>query len=150
MTNDATTRIEPALDASTVDVERLEDLAHLRHWQAERHRPEDDVQILAAVLEVFQDRIDQRRVPERAPQQPEVPLVQLDPERLTLEMLQPSMPEEAIPVLADPGPDGRLTQVPAGLLALDPLEPLGLFLTALVQTQPGFGDEVDRGRNATI
>ena len=66
-----------------------------------------------------------------------IALIELDPERLALEMLEPAMPQEAVPVLADPGSDRRLAQVAPGFLALDPLEPLGFLFAALVQTQTG-------------
>ena len=59
-----TSRVEAALDPPAIDVERLEDLQHFVHGEAELHRPEDDVEVFAAVLEVFQDRIDQRRAAE--------------------------------------------------------------------------------------
>jgi hypothetical protein len=48
-------------------------------------------------------------------------------------------------MLADPGSDSRLSQVAPGLLALDPLETLSFFLTALMQTHPALGDEGDEG-----
>ncbi len=105
-------------------------------------RPEDDVEVLTAVLEVVDDRIDQRRRLERRSQQSEIALVELDPERLALEMFEPAMSQEPIPVLADPPANGRLTQIAAGLFTFDPLVPLRFFFPTSMETHPGFGGKL--------
>ncbi len=51
------------------------------------------------------------------------------------------MPQESIPVPPDPSPDGCFAQVATGFLAFDPLEPLRLFLAALVETHPSRSGE---------
>src|SRR4051812_36603773 len=118
----ASTWIKPTFDATAVDVERLEDFEDLIHGQTLIDRPEDNVEVFAAVFEVFEDGIDQWGSPEIRRQKPKIPLIQLDPECLTLEMLKPSMPQETIPMFSDPGAYRRFAQVPARLLTLDPLE----------------------------
>src|SRR5262249_20015109 len=65
---------------------------------------------------------------ELALEQAEVAAVQLDPEAFTLQVLQPAGPQVAPPVTLHPASDGRLAEVAAGLLALDPLETEGLLL----------------------
>ena len=63
-------------------------------------------------------------------------MVELDPEGPALEVFEPAFAEEAVPVLADPAADGPLAEVAAGLLALDPLVPLGLDGPPIVDAQP--------------
>ena len=54
-------RIKPAFDPAAIDVESQQNLQHVVHRQAVLEGPEDDIQVLAAVLEVFHDGIDQGR-----------------------------------------------------------------------------------------
>ena len=45
-------------------------------------------------------------------------------------MLEPAVAEKSIPVLANPEPDRMIAQISPFLLTLNPLEALGLLLTA--------------------
>ena len=63
---------------------------------------------------------------EVAPQEAEVAAVEFHPEGVALQMLQPACPQIPPPVVLDPVLDGPLAEVAAGLLALDPLEAVGL------------------------
>jgi hypothetical protein len=54
-------------------------------------------------------------------------------------MFEPAVPQKSIPVLADPPANGRLAQVAAGLLALNPLEPLRFLFAASMKAHPAFG-----------
>ena len=141
--------IEHAFEAGAVDVQGEQNLADLAHGYLVLERPLNDVEILAAVLEVIDDRVDQRRGLEGRSQQTEITMIELDPERLTLEVLEPAMSQEATPVLADPRPDGRLAQVTPRLLAFDPLELQGFFFGALLETHTTSGRVVHDGYRST-
>ena len=112
---------------------------NLAHGNVMPEGPLDDVEILAAVLQVVDNRVDQRRRLEGPAQEPEIALIELDPERIALEVLEPAVSQEAVPVLADPGADGCLTQVMPGFLTFDPLELQGFFFCALVETHAASG-----------
>ena len=107
--------------------------------------PLDDVEILAAVLQVIDDRVDQRRRLEGPSQEAEIVMIELDPERLALKMLEPAVPQEASPVLADPRADGRLTQIMPGFLTFNPFELQCFFFGALMETHTTSGRVVHDG-----
>src|SRR5262249_35023617 len=112
-----------------VDVEGFEDLDHRVHGDAPGVGPADDVEVLLAGFEAIEDAVqEQGVVTELALQQAEVAAVELDPEPLALEVLQPAGSQVAPPVVLHPPADGRLAQVAAGLLALDPLVAQRLLL----------------------
>ena len=54
-------------------------------------------------------------------------------------MLDPSLAEKPVPVLENPQLDRLVSQVPSFLLALNPLETLGFFLTKTLQAHLSFG-----------
>lgn len=54
--------------------------------------PEDDVEVFTAVLEMIENGINQRRSLESRSQKSKIPLVELNPERLALKMLEPAVP----------------------------------------------------------
>jgi len=64
-------------------------------------------------------------------------MIEFDPERPTLKVLEPTIPEEPVPMLADPTADGPLAQVSSGLLALDPLVTLGFDRATVVNAETG-------------
>ena len=104
-----------------------------------------------AILQMIDDRVDQRRRLERRSQNPEISMIELDPEGLALEMLQPAMSQKSAPVLADPRADGSLTQIMPCLLAFDPFVLQGFFFGALMQTHTTSGRVVHDGyRSSTL
>src|SRR5438477_6210904 len=124
-------------EPAAVDVECGEDLNDGVGRNAPGVGPADDVEVLLTRFETVQDAVQQQSlVLELALQQAEVAAVQLDPEALALEVLDPAGAQEAPPVTADPVPDGRFAQVVAGFLALNPLELLRFLLA--VHVNAGF------------
>jgi hypothetical protein len=138
-------RIELTLDPATVHIERFEDVQDLLHFILREVllSPEDDIKVLFQNLETVENGVDRGRVPEFPLKQTEILLLEFDPEGLTLKMLHPSVPEEPVPVLADPLLDRLVSQVPALLLAENPLETLGLLLPTLLQAQLSFGKHLE-------
>src|SRR3954467_14489664 len=137
-TGDQEVGTEAGLDPMPVDVQRLQDLQHLPPPARGRMpplAPAEDVQVLPAGPQPPQDLLQHLRAPELPLQQAEVPPIQLDPEDAALQVLDPTFPQEADPVVPDPVADGRLAQVVARLLALDPLVALGLGGGIVVQAQ---------------
>ena len=111
-----------------------QDVVDIAHGDLVLESPLNDVKVLAAVFEVLNDRVDQRRGLEGPAQEPEIALIELDPERLALKVLEPAVSQEPVPVLADPHANGHLAQVMPCLFTFDPLELQGFFFSALVQT----------------
>ena len=70
--------------------------------------------------------------------------------RSALEVLEPAFAEEPVPVVADPAADRPVAQVAAGLLALDPLVPLGLGLAPLVDAESDAGPDDFRSHGLTL
>ena len=68
----------------------------------------------------------------------EILFLKFNPAGLALEMLEPPVPEKAVPVLAEPLSDCMVTQVPARLLAQNPLVSLGFF-DRIVASSTDFG-----------
>jgi hypothetical protein len=125
--------IESALDTPAIDIQGEQDVVNLVHAYLILQSPLDNVEILAAEFEVFNDRVEQRRRLEGTAEKAEIALIQLDPKRLTLKVLEPSMSQKPIPVLTDPHAYGHLAKITPCLLTLDPLELQGFFLPALVK-----------------
>jgi hypothetical protein len=123
------------MNATAVYVKGFEDFQHLFHLilAEDTLGPPDDVQILFQDDQPFDDLFDQRRVAEFPREQPKVGLLKFEPESLALKVLDPALPQEPIPVLADPKPDCLLAQVPPGFLALNPLESMRFLLTTSLQ-----------------
>src|SRR5262249_9193396 len=121
--------VEAVGKPAAVDVEGLEDLDDGPGGDAPVVGPTEDVEVFLAGFEAIEDAIEEEgAVLEFALQQAEVAAVQLDPEAFALQVLQPAGPEVAPPVSLHPAADGTLTQVAAGLLALDPLEAQSFLL----------------------
>ena len=76
-------------------------------------------------------------------------MIELDPERLALKVFEPAVSQKPTPVLADPHPDGHLTQVAPGFLTLDPLVTQGFFFSALVKTHATGGRVIQNGFRST-
>jgi len=133
--------IELAPDPATVHIQLLQDIQYFLHFVPGKDilRPEDDVQILFENFQAVEDRVDQRRSAKPPLEQPEVFFLKLDPARLPLKMLDPSLAEEPVPVPENPQLDRLVSQVPPFPLALNPLETLGLFLTKTLQAHLSFG-----------
>jgi hypothetical protein len=128
--------VEPAFQPTAVDVKRLENLEDLVHRQLILERPNDNVEVLAAMPQVLDDRVDDRRSLEVPYQKPEIASVELDPEGLTSEMLNPAMSKKLGPVPHNPRSDGGIAEITPGFFAFDPLVPVCLFRAPLVKTRP--------------
>src|SRR5207237_1128014 len=119
---------EPAGQAGGV-VEGFQDLDHSGRRDAPLDGPADDVEVLPPGRQAVEYPVQQECVVGEPPgQQAEVAAVQLDPELVAPEVLQPAGTQEATPVQPRPAAEGRLAQVEAGPLALDPLVAEGLPL----------------------
>jgi hypothetical protein len=129
-------RIESAFDPPAIDVESLEDLYDIVHGQLVFQGPADDIKVFPSPLEVLDDRIDQGRCPKGSSQKSKVTLIELNPERPALEMLEPAMSQKATPMVADPAANGGLTEIASRLLTFDPLITLSLFLPTTMETHP--------------
>src|SRR5262249_4578886 len=124
-------------ETAAVDVQGAEDVEDRIERDVPIDRPQDDLEVLLAVLEAVEDAVEEQGVvAELTQQHAEVAAVQLDPEAPPLQVLQPPGPQVAPPVVADPPADRLFPQVTAGLLALDPLEPLRLPFTVGVHAEP--------------
>src|SRR5262249_21669762 len=133
---------EPMGQPAAVDVEGSQDLQDGLDRDVPLDGPVDDLQVFLTRFQAVEDAVDQHGlVVELAEEQAEVAAAQLDPEPPPLQVLQPSRPQVAPPVVAHPAADRLFAQVTARLLALDPLEPLGLPLAVVVDAVP-----LDAGR----
>src|SRR5262249_33481680 len=104
------------------DIELAQYFANFAHGsRVINERPLDDVQVLTTQLEHLDDRIEQRRGLERPTQNAEVALLQLDPKSFALQVFEPTMSQETIPVLANPHANRHVAQVMACLFTFDPL-----------------------------
>jgi hypothetical protein len=128
-------RSQEAFNPPAINVEGLEDFEDFIHGLIVVDRPVEDVEILPAAFQPLEDLVDQQRVLEGSLQEPEIIVVEFDPERPTLKVLEPAVPQEPVPVLADPTADGPLAQVASGLLALDPLVALGFDRATVVNAE---------------
>ena len=103
--------------------------------------PPDDVEVLLEDFQSIENRIDQGRVAEFSLKQAEVLAIELDPERLTLQVLEPPLTQEPVPVLDDPKPDRVIPQVLPLFLTLDPFEALGLLFPTPLETHLVVGEQ---------
>src|SRR5262249_26637595 len=114
-------RIEAMCEASAVDVQGFEDLQDGLDRDVPLKGPVDDVKVFLARLDTIEDSIEQQRVIVKLPQEEaEIAAVQLDPEPLALQVLQPTGAQIAPPMTLHPSPDGGFTKVAARFLALNP------------------------------
>src|SRR5262249_13946153 len=135
--------------AAAVDVQGFEDLQDCLHRQAPFLSPDNDVQVLLAFFETVEDAIEEERFVDKAAlEEAEVTAVQFDPEVLALKVCEPACPQVAPPVTLHPAADGRLTQVMAGSLALDPLVTQGFLLA--VDKDAGFIHGLTPGRSLPV
>ncbi len=137
--------IELTSDPATVRIQLIEDIQHFLHLAPGKDilGPEDDVQILFENFQAVEDRVDQRRSAKPPVKQSKVFFLKLDPARLPLEMLDPALAEKAVPVLENLQLDRLVPQIPPFLLALNPLETLGFFLTTTLQAHLSFGESLN-------
>lgn len=105
-----------------VDVEHFKDSQDLLHGQTPIDGPTDDVEIFLPRFEAIEDSIEQKLIfTELTREQAEVPAIQLLPKPKSLDVFDPTRPEVAAPVIANPLLDGGLAQVSLRALAFDPL-----------------------------
>ena len=121
--------VEAVGQAAAVDVEGFEDLQDGFDRDAPGVGPADDVEVFLAGFEAIEDAIKEEGfVVEAAFEEAEVAAVEFDPEAFALQVLQPPRPQVTPPVTLDPTADGRLAQVTAGLLTLNPFKAQCLLL----------------------
>ncbi|WP_435006289.1 hypothetical protein P12x_003892 [Tundrisphaera lichenicola] len=72
-------------------------------------------------------------------EQPEIVVIKFDPEGSTFQMFEPLLPEKAVPVLADPASDRPFSEISPRFLTLNPLVPLGLYGSSVVDAQSNAG-----------
>src|SRR5438045_1945530 len=122
--------VEAVSKAAAVDVEGFENLANGLQGDVPVEGPEEAVEGFMTGFEAVEDAVEQQRVVvEASLQQAEIAAVEFDPEAFAVQVLQPAGPEIAPPVILHPAPYGGFAQIAAGLLALDPLEAVGLLHT---------------------
>src|SRR3954462_70806 len=102
---------QETLDPAAVDVERFEDPQDVFHGQVFVDGPDQDIQVLLAPLEPLQDLLEEGGRGEDPLEESEVVVVQFDPEGAALDVFEPAVAEEDVPVLADPAADGPLAEV---------------------------------------
>jgi hypothetical protein len=134
--------IEVTSDPTAIHIQFLEDIQHFLHLAPGKDilGPEDDVQILFEDFQAVENRVDHRRSSKLSLEQSEIFFLKLDPARLALEMLDPPLAEEPVPMLENPELDRVVPQVPSFPLALNPLEALGFFPTITLQAHLSFGE----------
>jgi hypothetical protein len=94
--------------------------------------PSDDRQVLLAIPQEVDDRLDQIRVEELPAQERKVVRIELDPVTRSFEVLKPTVTAEPVPVVAYPLVDGLFAQITPRDLADDPLVPKGFFEASMV------------------
>src|SRR5262249_41031422 len=136
-----------------VDVEGLEDFQDWLGRDAPFLGPDNDVEVFLPFLEAVEDAVQKKGfVNEATLQQAEDPAIQFDPEALALKVLQPGGWQVAPPVTLHPAANGRLAEVVASPLALNPFEAHRLLLAVhenacLVHGHHGWTPRSARGGN---
>src|SRR5262245_44867255 len=106
--------VEAVDEAAAVDVESFEDAVDGVGRDVVLDRPENDVQVLFAGLELIEDGVEKPvLVLKLTLQQAEVPAVEFHPEAFPLKVFHPPRPQVARPVFLHPLPDTPLAEVVA-------------------------------------
>jgi hypothetical protein len=127
--------IEAMCQPAAVDIESFEDLQNGLRLDAPVLGPDNDVEVFLAGFQAIENAIKQNGVVvELTLEEAEVAAVEFHPEAFTLKVFHPARPQVTPPVILHPATDGRLAQIAARLLALNPFETLSLLLAIGIDT----------------
>ena len=128
-----------AFDPAAIDIKTFQNLENFFHVDLVVDRPGQHAKVLHAPLEHRKDDVKKFGILKFALEQPEVVVIEFDPERPALQMLKPFGAEKAVPMFVNPGPKGVFAKVAPRFFALDPLMSLGFNLSDMMDAQACVG-----------